>query len=128
MDRLTTNQPNTNFLTLMNFAFCGDDGATVLRFAGKPIVSLGDYMSEQCQKRGCDCDKISAEALDGFMGCPDCPLGILYYCAVQGAELRYRLMQYEDTGLSLDEILALKAENKRLHELVDIIENTIKAL
>ena len=39
-----------------------------------------------------------------------------------------RLCAYEDTGLTPEEITALIADNKRLHELVDIIERTIKAL
>ena len=33
-----------------------------------------------------------------------------------------RLAAYEDTGLSPEEIAALIADNKRLHELVSIIE------
>jgi len=36
-----------------------------------------------------------------------------------------RLAAYEDTGLMPEEITALIADNKRLHELVDIIEGTI---
>lgn len=39
-----------------------------------------------------------------------------------------RLAAYEDTGLTPDEITAMKADNKRLHDLIDILENTIKAL
>ncbi len=37
-----------------------------------------------------------------------------------------RLADYEDTGLSPKEIAALIADNKRLHELVSIIESTIR--
>lgn len=39
-----------------------------------------------------------------------------------------KLAAYEDTGLSPDEVAAMKADNKRLHELVDILEGAIKAL
>ncbi|GEM_PF-3233419 len=39
-----------------------------------------------------------------------------------------RLAAYEDTELTPEEITALIVDNKRLHELVDILENTIKAL
>ncbi len=39
-----------------------------------------------------------------------------------------RLAAYEDTGLTPDEIVTLIANNKQLHELVNIIEGTIKAL
>lgn len=108
MDRLTTDFPETNYETLMNFAYHSDRGQTFLRYAEEPIVLLTEFMRQQCQKRGCDCDKIHAETLDGFMGCNDCPLGILYYCAVQAAELRERLAAYENTGLTPEEIIAMK--------------------
>ncbi len=39
-----------------------------------------------------------------------------------------KLAAYEDTGISPEDIAALIADNMRLHELVDIIEGTIKAL
>lgn len=39
-----------------------------------------------------------------------------------------KLAAYEDSGLSPEEIMTLQADNARLHELVDIIERTIKAL
>ncbi len=38
-----------------------------------------------------------------------------------------RLAAYEDTGLTPEEITALIADNKRLHELVDVIEGAVKA-
>lgn len=37
-------------------------------------------------------------------------------------EIYRRLQEYEDTGLSPDEVTALKADNKRLHTLLDEIE------
>ena len=125
MNRLTEDQPSTNFLTLMNFALCGDDGATFLRYAEEPMVRLTDYMLKQCQKHGCDCNKINAEAEDGFMGCSDCHLAILYYCAVQGAELRDKLARYEDSGLEPEEIAALVIDNKQLHKLVDAAQKIL---
>ncbi len=36
-----------------------------------------------------------------------------------------RLAAYEDTGLSPEEITALIADNKRLHRLIDDIEETL---
>ncbi len=39
-----------------------------------------------------------------------------------------RLAAYENTGLMPEEIAALIADNKRLHELIDILESAIKAL
>lgn len=39
-----------------------------------------------------------------------------------------RLADYEDTGLTPEEITAMKADNKRMHDLIDILEDPIKAL
>ena len=39
-----------------------------------------------------------------------------------------KLAAYEDTGLTPEEIAALQADNKRMHELIDILESAIKAL
>lgn len=54
-------------------------------------------------------------------GCEECE-----QCGIQQAF--DKLAAYEDSGLSPKEIKALQADNARLHELVDIIERTIKAL
>lgn len=37
------------------------------------------------------------------------------------------LAAYEDTGLTPKEIVAMKADNKRLHDLIDILESAINA-
>lgn len=47
---------------------------------------------------------------------------------VSPKEIYRRLQAYEDTGLTPEEITAMKADNKRLHDLIDILEVTIKAL
>ena len=36
-----------------------------------------------------------------------------------------RLAEYEKTGLTPEEIIQLKAENERLHQLVDFFESVI---
>lgn len=63
-----------------------------------------------------------------------------YYCKREGFEkggchngcivpkIYRRLAAYEDTGLTPEEITAMIADNKRLHDLIDILEGTIKAL
>lgn len=38
-----------------------------------------------------------------------------------------KLAAYEDTGLTPKEIVAMKADNKRLHNLIDILEGAINA-
>ena len=39
-----------------------------------------------------------------------------------------RLATYEDTGLTPEEITAMKADNERMHQLINIIEGAIKRL
>lgn len=47
---------------------------------------------------------------------------------VSPRELYRRLQAYEDTGLTPEEITAMKADNERMHQLIDIIEGAIKRL
>lgn len=39
---------------------------------------------------------------------------------VASGDVAKRLAAYEDTGLTPEEITAMKADNKRLHDLIDI--------
>ena len=39
--------------------------------------------------------------------------------------MQKRLAEYEKTGLTPEEIISLKAENERLHQLVDEIEGIL---
>jgi len=48
--------------------------------------------------------------------------------AISPEAIYRRLQHYEDTGLTPEEIIALIADNKRLHELVDIIEGVVEVL
>jgi len=66
---------------------------------------------------------------------PDDGFACYEYCGEDGScekcgiqQAFDRLAAYEDTGLSPEEIIALIADNKRLHELVDIIEGMVEAL
>lgn len=63
-----------------------------------------DYCKQFCKNSVADCDN----------------------CGIQQAI--DRLAAYEDTGLTPEEITAMIADNKRLHDLIDILEGTIKAL
>lgn len=47
---------------------------------------------------------------------------------VSPRDIYWQLQAYEDTGLTPEEIIAMKADNKRLHDLIDILEGAIKAL
>lgn len=44
---------------------------------------------------------------------------------VSPREIYRRLQAYEDTGLTPEEIIALKADNKRLHKLVDTVQTLL---
>lgn len=48
------------------------------------------------------------------------------FCGIR--EAFDRLAAYEDTGLMPEEITELIADNKRLHDLIGILESAIKAL
>ncbi len=45
---------------------------------------------------------------------------------VSHREIYRRLQAYEDTGLSPEEIAALISDNKRLHELINSVEDVLK--
>ncbi len=47
---------------------------------------------------------------------------------VSPREIYRRLQAYEDTGLTPEEITAMKADNERMHQLINIIEVAIKRL
>ena len=86
MNRLTTDNPQTNTEHMLNYAYA-KDGRVVLRFgAEEPNIDLCEYMAKVAGKQ---C---------GVQLTPDgCPLGILYVVATQAAELRARLKDIEDS-------------------------------
>lgn len=100
MNRLTTDTPNGNFETMMNFAYA-KNGEVWLRGAddGKDAelcayIAKRAFYLELCGITNKD-DVIEAcGAADCF-----CELGALFAAATQAAELRARLAAYEDTGL-----------------------------
>lgn len=47
---------------------------------------------------------------------------------VSSREIYRRLQAYEDTGLTPEQITAIKADNKRLHDFIDILDGAINAL
>lgn len=94
MKRLTTDNPKGNFESLMNFAYAKDNKVFIPQ-PYKEDIDLCEYIANS-KKKECSC---TAESV--LKGCclecdRDCELGILYYCAVQAAELRERLKLYED--------------------------------
>lgn len=97
MKRLTTDNPQSNFECMMNYAY-DKDGRVTLRYgAGKQDIDLCEYMAivakSQCESFTAD-DFMEGACLE--CDCCECPYGILYTVAVQAAELRVRLKEYED--------------------------------
>lgn len=107
--------------------------------------------SDEYKESAADRLTIESEIIDGHYtlkcmcsfgsdGVPDDEDACYEYCELWGDEGNKqceqcgiqqafdRLAAYEDSGITPEEIKALQADNARLHELVDIIERTIKAL
>lgn len=109
MNRLTTDTPNGNFETMMNFAYAkngevwlrgADDGQDAELCA---YIAKRAFYLELCGITNKD-DVIEAcGAADCF-----CELGALFAAATQAAELRARLAAYEDTGLEPEKVRGIK--------------------
>lgn len=103
MERLTTDNPQTNVETMCNYARAKNQ-EVYLTYADGEEVALAEYIAKHAaEDHGCDTTAQEVIEGDSCMEC-DCPLAILNVVAVQAAELRARLMKYEDTGLSPEEI------------------------
>lgn len=102
MKRLTTDSPDGNFETMMNFVY-GKDGWAYIRHDGEhPDVRLTDWAKRQCMLRGCDevlaetPEEIDQRLCDCMMDSPICPIAMAYCFASQAVHLRSRLKMYED--------------------------------
>ena len=113
LKRLTTDNPKRNFEILMNYAYAKNNRTHLSYAGGKNDVDLCEYVSDLAKAKGYN---FSPEFImeDGlFHNCDD-DFAILYYCAVQAAELRARLKLYED-----------KLENGTLIELPCKVGDTV---
>lgn len=112
MKRLTTNCPDNNLDAALNLFYI-KDGETWVRGGGDgpdyPDIRLYDFIRKAAKILLPDLDfPTDDDGVDYAMGellldGPDEPTGLLallYTAAWSYAELRGRLMQYEDTGLS----------------------------
>lgn len=96
MNRLTTDNPQGNFETMMNYAYAKDGNVTLRYGAGKDDIDLCEYMETvaKCQYSGLTANDYMESAC---LECDrDCPFGILYAVSTQAAELRARLKVFED--------------------------------
>lgn len=125
MKRLTTEEPQGNFETMMNYVYSKDGWAYIRHDGVHEDVPLTQWARRQCAARGCadedlpgDTPEEIDEALCGcMMDCPDCPIALAYCFSSQAVHLRDRLKRYEDTGLEPEEINSVIEENKRLKKL-----------
>ena len=127
MNRLTTDTPDGNFETMLNFVY-GKDGLAHIRHDGENAdVSLTEWARKQCLSQGCGefpaetPEEINQEICDCMMYFPDCPIALAYCFASQAVHLRDRLKMYEDTLFAEDgaELISLD----RLREVVSQKDN-----
>lgn len=102
MKRLTTDSPDGNFETMMNFVY-GKDGWAYIRHDGEHSdVRLTGWAKRQCMLRGCDevlaetPEEIDQRLCDCMMDGPICPIAMAYCFASQAVHLRSRLKMHED--------------------------------
>lgn len=94
MDRLTTDNPETNLQALLNYAYAKDKAVHLAFGNGEDNIPLDEYIAHEACERGCSIT--TTEVMEGgCMEC-DCPVAILNAVSIQAAELRGRLKMIED--------------------------------
>mgnify|MGYP006922127108 FL=1 len=137
MKRLTTDTPDGNFETVLNFVY-GKDGWAYIRHDGEhEDVLLTDWAKRQCFLRGCDevfvekAEEIDQQLCDCMMDAPICPIALAYCFASQAVHLRGRLKMYED-AMPLERAQELARAEKdgrlvvlpcKLHESIFYLED-----
>ena len=97
----------------------------------KPYVSYS-YTGKRPHWIICDegyypyCSNCGAEPEGRVMTkyCPNCG-AFMVNSEKPESQIQQRLAEYEKTGLTPEKIIAIKAENERLHQLVDFFENVV---
>lgn len=114
--RLTTDNPVGNLETMLNNVYA-KDGNAVIRFTdtedGRENVDICEYFAELIKDYCEECTNAEGIKDGDCLECQACRCAILYAACVQAAELRERLMMYEDKaeqGLLID--LQCKAGDK----------------
>ena len=102
MKRLTTDKPDGNFETMLNFVY-GKDGWAHIRHDGENAdVPMTEWARKQCLSHGCDefptedPVEIDQDICDCMMDYPGCPVALAYCFAIQAVHMRNRLKMYED--------------------------------
>lgn len=91
--RLTTNEPQSNVEKMLNYARCKNKEVFIYDEQGND-VKLTEYIAKHAQE---ECEVTAEDIMEGCcFECMNCPLGILNTLAIQAAELRHRLAEFED--------------------------------
>lgn len=102
MKRLTCDNPQDNFLTMMNYVFPKDGWAHIRHDGENEDVPLTDWAKAQCAKCefeisvGDTPEEIDETLCECLMGGEGCPVALAYCFACQAAGLRDRLKAIED--------------------------------
>ena len=112
MKRLTTDNPKGNFERLMNYAYTKNCRTFLSYAGGKYDIDLCEYVAALSKDKNYN---YSPEFIfeDGLLDDYDNDFAILYYCAIQAAQLREALKMYEDkieNGTLID--ILCKVEDK----------------
>lgn len=95
MNRLTVDTPRNNLETVMNYAYAKDGFVYLTHAGGEFNIPLHEYLSGQAKAMGCEIPAKEILECGLCLEC-DCPVAVLNAVAIQAAELRARLKQYED--------------------------------
>lgn len=102
MERLTTDNPQGNFETVLNYVYSKDGIAYIRSDGATDDVPLHEWAKRECIARGCDkslgetMEEIDEAICDCAFDCPECPIFLAYIFACQACHLRDRLKRYED--------------------------------
>lgn len=110
MNRLTTDNPQNNFETMLNMVY-SKDGWGYIRH-GEEEMKITDFCLSMCKEQGCtdnaeDYEICSDEAKDEFLGeCvfAECPVATVYAALCGYLHTRDRLKRYEDAGVMPPEV------------------------
>lgn len=110
MNRLTTDNPQNNFETMMNMVY-GKDGWGYIRH-GEEGMKITDFCLSMCKEHGCPdiaedyaiyCDEAKDEL---FFVCAfnNCEVATIYAALCGYLHTRDRLKRYEDAGVMPPEV------------------------
>jgi len=134
MDRLTTDNPQGNFETAMNYVYDKDREAYILHDGRAANVPLWQYIDRLCEEKGCEVgepkssEETSWRCFDCAMDGDGCAVAMMYVFASQAVEHRGRLKRFENNGQTPEEQAAMIAENAALLKRARYAEAEVKRL